>query len=84
MEKQLNFSTASHPQTDKQTERVNQIVEDMLRMYVTNNPIKWEDYLHLPEFSYNNGYQSSSKMNPFEVLYGHKFRRSVTWDSSID
>ena len=43
LEIQLKFSTAYQPQT----ERVNQIVEDMLRMYVMNNPTKWEDYLHL-------------------------------------
>jgi hypothetical protein len=40
-----------------QTERVNQVIEDMLRMYVMNKPSKWEDYLHLVDFSYNNGYQ---------------------------
>ena len=56
LETQLNFSTAYHPQTDGKTERVNQTVEDMLRMYVMNNPMKWEDYLHLTEFVYNNGY----------------------------
>ena len=52
---QLNFSTSYHPQTDKKMKRVNHIVEDMLRMYVMNNPMKWEYYLHLVEFSYNNG-----------------------------
>ena len=51
----LNFSTAYHPQTDGQTERVNQVLEDMLRMYVMDKPTKWEDYLHLVEFAYNNG-----------------------------
>ena len=44
---QLNFSTAYHPQTYRQTERVNQVLEDMLRMYVMDKPSKWEDYLHL-------------------------------------
>ena len=58
LEIQLKFSTAYHPQTDGQTERVNQIVEDMLRMYLMNNPTKWEDYLHLPYFANNNGYQT--------------------------
>ena len=47
LETQLNFSTAYHPHMNGPTERVNQIVEDMLRMYVMNNPTKWEDYLHL-------------------------------------
>ena len=52
----VEISTAYHPQIDMKTERVNHIIEDMLRMYVMNNPMKWEDYLHLTEFSYNNGY----------------------------
>ena len=43
----LNFSTAYHPQTDGQIERVNQVLEDMLRMYVMDKPTKWEYYLHL-------------------------------------
>ena len=50
----LNFSTSFHPQTGGQTERVNQVLEYMLRMYVKKQPSKWEDYLHLVEFSYNN------------------------------
>ena len=81
---QLNFSTAYHLQIDRKTERVNQIVEDMLRMYVMNNPTKWEDYLHIAEFVYNNSYQTPTKMIPFEVLYGRKCRTLVTWDSIVD
>ena len=53
-------------------------------MYVMNNPTKWEDYLHLAEFAYNNGYQDFSKMSPFEVLYGQKCRTPVTQDSPMD
>ena len=49
---------------------VNQIVEDMIRMCVMKNPTKWEDYLQLADFVYNNGYHDSAKMSPFEVLYG--------------
>ena len=56
----------------------------MLRMYVMNNPTKWENYLHLTEFAYNNGYETSAKMSPFEVLYGWKCRTSVNWDSPVD
>jgi hypothetical protein len=48
----LNFSTSYHPQTDGQTKRTNQIIQDMLRMYVRTKPNKWEDYLHLVEFAY--------------------------------
>ena len=51
----LNFSTSYHPQTDVKIERVNQVLEDMLHMYVMDKLSKWEDYLHLVEFSYNNG-----------------------------
>jgi hypothetical protein len=68
----MNFSTTYHPQSNVQTERVNQVIEDMLRMYVMDKPSKWEDYLHLVEFSYNNGFQVSLEMNPFEVFYGRK------------
>ena len=56
----------------------------MRRMYVMNNPTKWEDYLHLAELQYNNGYQYSTNMSPFEVLYGKKYITSVTWDSPVD
>ena len=69
LEMELNFSTAYHPQTYIHIERVNQGVEDMLRMYVMNNPTKWEDYLHLADFTCNNSYQTSIKMSPFEILY---------------
>jgi hypothetical protein len=67
---QLDFNTPYHPQTDGKTERVNKVLEDMLRMYAMHQPKKWEDYLPLVEFSYNNGYQESLKMSPFEALYG--------------
>ena len=53
-------------------------------MYVMNNPSKWEDYLHLAEFVYNNGYHTSAKMSPFDVLYGRKRRTLVTWNSLVD
>ena len=54
-------------------------------MYIVmKNPTKWEDYLHLADFVYNNGYQTSTKMSPFEVLYGWKCRTPVTWDSPVD
>ena len=68
----IHFSTAYHPQTDGKTERVNHVLEEMLCMYVMQQPTKWEDYLHLVEFSYNNGYQDSLKMSPFEALYGRQ------------
>ena len=65
-----NFIIVYHPQIDGQTERVNQFFQDMLRMYVMNKLSKWENYLYLVEFAYNNGNQSSLGMIPFEALYG--------------
>jgi hypothetical protein len=55
-----------------------------MRMYVMEKPSKWEDYLHLVEFAYNNGYQASLKMSPFEALYGRKCNTSVSWDNPAD
>ena len=49
-----------------------------------NKSTNWEDYVHLAEFAYNNGYQTSAKMSPFEVLYGRKCRTSVTSTSLVD
>lgn len=56
---QLNFSTTYHPKTDGQTQRVNLVMEYMLRMYVMDQPSKWEEYFPLVEFAYNNTYQAS-------------------------
>jgi hypothetical protein len=66
-------SLAYHPQTSGQVERVNQILEDMLRACVLSSG-SWEEWLPLAEFSYNNSYQESIKMAPFEALYGRKCR----------
>ena len=77
----LNFSTVYHPQTDGQTKRVNQVLEDMLRMYVMDKPTKWEDYLHFVEFAYNNGQQASLGMSPYEYLYCRKCKTPVNWDN---
>ena len=49
-----------------------------------NNPMKWEDYLHLIEFAYNNGCQTFTKTSPFEVLSRRKRRTSFTWDRPVD
>ncbi|KAK1692193.1 hypothetical protein QYE76_008890 [Lolium multiflorum] len=80
----LNFSTAYHPQTDGQTERVNQILEDMLRACVLEYGSKWEDCLPYAEFSYNNSYQASLQMAPFEALYGRKCRTPLNWSEVGD
>jgi hypothetical protein len=68
----LNFSSAYHPQTDGQTERANQILEDMLTAWALKDRKSWDKCLPYAEFSYNNSYQKSLKMSSFEVLYGCK------------
>jgi transposase InsO family protein len=70
----LNFSTAYHPQTDGQTKRINQILEDMLRACALQYGTSWDKSLPYAEFSYNNSYQKSLQMAPFEALYGRKCR----------
>ncbi|XP_039034121.1 uncharacterized protein LOC120170212, partial [Hibiscus syriacus] len=75
----LNFSTSFHPQTDGQSERTIQILEDMLRACVMEFKGSWEKYLPLAEFAYNNSYQSSIKMAPYEALYGRKCRTPLNW-----
>ncbi|BAS93193.1 Os05g0296332 [Oryza sativa Japonica Group] len=76
----LNFSTAYHPQTDGQTERLNQILEDMLRACVLDFGKTWDKSLPYAEFSYNNSYQASIQMAPYEALYGRKCRTPLLWD----
>jgi hypothetical protein len=75
----LLHSSAYNPQTSGQTERVNQILEDMLRACVLEFLQKWDDCLPLAEFSYNNNYQESIKMAPFEALYGRQCRTPLNW-----
>jgi transposase InsO family protein len=72
LDTQLRFSSTYHPQTDGQTERVNQILEDMLRACTLQYGRSWDKSLSYIEFSYNNGYQESLKMAPFEMLYGRR------------
>jgi hypothetical protein len=75
-------SSSYHPQTDGQTERVNQIVEDMLRASIMHFDKSWDKCLSLAEFSYNNSYQASLKMVPFEALYGRRCRTPLNWSEA--
>ncbi|KAL0560151.1 hypothetical protein IC582_000545 [Cucumis melo] len=75
----LDFSTAFHPQTDGQTGRLNQVLEDMLRACALEFPGSWDSHLHLMEFAYNNSYQATIGMAPFEALYGKCCRSPVCW-----
>ncbi|GKE66129.1 putative reverse transcriptase domain-containing protein [Tanacetum coccineum] len=73
------MSTAYHPQTDGQSERTIQTLEDMLRACVIDFGKGWDRHLPLVEFSYNNSYHTSIKAAPFEVLYGRKCISPVCW-----
>jgi len=75
-------SLAYHLQTDGQIERVNQILEDMLRACVIHYDKNWDKYLPLAKFSYNNSYQASLKMTPFEALYGRQCRTPLSWSQT--
>ena len=76
----LHFSTAFHPQTDGQYERTIQTLVDMLRSCILDFKDSWVKYLLLVEFAYNNSYQASIGMAPFEALYGRKYRTRVCLD----
>jgi hypothetical protein len=82
MDTKLNFSSAYHPQTGGQIERTNQILEDMLRACALKNSGSWDKSLPYEEFAYNNSYQSSIKMAPFEALYGRKCRTPLFWNQT--
>ena len=75
----LKFSTAFHPQTDGQTERTNQTLEDMLRACALDFKGSWCKFLPLAEFAYNNSYQATIGMAPYEALYGRRCRSPIYW-----
>ncbi|GJZ54150.1 putative reverse transcriptase domain-containing protein [Tanacetum coccineum] len=76
---QLDMSMAYHLETDGQSERTIQTLEDMLRACLIDFVKGWEKHLPLVEFSYNNSYHASIKAAPFEALYGRKCRSPVCW-----
>ncbi|GJV31685.1 putative reverse transcriptase domain-containing protein [Tanacetum coccineum] len=80
----LDMSTAYHPETDGQSERMIQTLEDMLRACVIDFGSGWDKHLPLAEFSYNNSYHASIKAAPFEALYGRKCRSPVCWSEVGD
>ena len=73
------MSTAFHPQADGQSERTIQVLEDMLRVCVLDHKGSWEEHLPLVEFPYNNSYQASIQMAPYEALYGRPCRLPLCW-----
>jgi hypothetical protein len=82
MDTKLNFSSAYHPQTDGQTERTNQILEDMLRACALNYGKSWDKSLPYADFSYNNSYQASIEMAPYEALYGRQCQTPLFWSKT--
>nr|GFB67220.1 putative nucleotidyltransferase, ribonuclease H [Tanacetum cinerariifolium] len=76
----LKFSTSFHPQTDGQSERTIQTLEDMLRACALEWTGNWDEYLCLVEFAYNNSWHASIKAAPFELLYGRKCRVPICWN----
>jgi hypothetical protein len=82
LDTQLRFGSAYHPQIDGQTERVNQILEDMLRACALHYGRSWDKSLSYAEFSYNNSYQEILKMAPFEMLYGCRCRSPLFWSEA--
>ena len=75
----VNMSTAYHPQTDGQSERTIQTLEDMLRACVLDWGESWERHLPLVEFAYNNSFHTSIGMSPYEALYGRPCRTPLCW-----
>jgi hypothetical protein len=82
MDTKLNFSSAYHLQMDGQTERTNQVLEDMLRACALKHGRRWDKSLPYAEFSYSNSYQASLKIAPFEALYGRKCRTLLYWNQT--
>jgi hypothetical protein len=82
MDTKLSFSSIYHSQTDGQIERTNQVLEDMLRACAMKHGGSWDKSLPFIEFSYNNSYQASLKMAPFEALYGRKCRTPLYWSET--
>jgi len=80
----LDYSSPFHPRKDGQTERVNQILEDMLRACVIDFQGSWEEHLPLIEFSYNNSYQSTIGMAPYKALYGRPCMTPICWAQEED
>jgi hypothetical protein len=82
MDTKLNFSSAYHPQTNGQTERTNQILEDMLRAQALKYGKSYDMSLPYVEFSYNNSYQASIEIAPYEALYGWQCQTPLFWSQT--
>jgi len=80
----LRLSSAYHPQTDGQSERMIQSLEGLLRVCVLEQGGTWDSHLPAIEFTYNNSYHSSIGIAPFEALYGRRCRTPLCWFESSE
>ncbi|GJV87182.1 putative reverse transcriptase domain-containing protein [Tanacetum coccineum] len=80
----VNMSTTYHLETDGQSKRTIQTLEDMLRACVIDFGSSWDHHLPLVEFSYNNSYHASIKTAQFKALYGRKCRSPICWSEDGD
>jgi len=71
---ETKLSTAYHPQTNSQTERTNQKLEQYLRMYINHRQNNWSEWLATAEFAFNNKVHTATKMSPFKTNYGRELR----------
>ena len=74
LEIQMKLSTAYYPQTDGQTERINQELEQYLRVFIDHRQEQWPDWLGMAEFAYNNKIHTATKNSLFKVNYGQDLR----------
>ena len=79
----LDMSTAFHPQTDGQSKRVIQVLEDLLQACVLEFGGNWEEHMALVEFTYNNSHQATIGMAPYEALYGRRCRTPLCWQVGL-
>ena len=84
------MSSAYHPQTDGQTEALNHCLETYLRCFVSTKQIQWSKWLHWAEYWYNTSYQTSTRLTPFEVVYGrpplvlHRYELGTTIAAQVE
>jgi len=79
MGSKLTMSSTYHPQTNGQSKRMIQSLEDLLRTCILDHLGAWDDFLPLIEFTYNNSFHASIGMTPYEALYGRKCRTPLCW-----
>lgn len=79
MEIRLDPSTTHHPQTNGQSKKTIQMLEDMLCYFILDFVGSWDEHLPLVEFAYNNSFQASIEMTPFEALYGKPYISLIYW-----